>query len=267
MKKYKTVQILLITVISLSWGDVADIMAHTTVKNEILELGAAAAAAAVTEFYLSKSPVWTDHPLLRTSTHGIYKTETVSDVWLYPVGLAMAGGIGFSPNAGGTMNFEAYTHVKGFLESSFAVIPLINEIVKHAVGKKRPNYDSGMNLYNEGESVDINDLSKSFYSGQASISFGMATYFSLFLFKNVEADQTRALFWKVPLSAASCAFATYVSYTRVHDNLHEPIDVIVGGMSGAVIAAGMYFFNEKRIRIGTGKMAVVTSGNSISLQF
>ena len=250
-----------------SYGDFADIAAHTSLRNEALELGAAAAVAAVTEFYLSKSPVWTDHPLLRTNTHGIYKSETVSDVWLYPLGLAMASGIGFMPNRSGTMNFEAYTHAKGFLESSFAVIPIVNEIVKHAVGKKRPNYDSGINLHNEGENIDVNDLSKSFYSGQASISFGMATYFSLFLFRNVENDCSQSLVWKTPLSLATFAVATYISYTRVHDNLHEPVDVIVGGLAGAAIATGIYFLHEKRLLIRKGKTAIVISGNTVVLIF
>jgi len=236
-----------------------------SVRDEVLEWTLVAGVAAFTEFYFSKTPVWTDHPLLQTRTHSEYKAEIVNDVWLYPIGLTMAGGIGLMPNSSGSLNREAYIHTKGFIETSFAMVPLIDEIVKHVVGKKRPNYDSGMELYAEGKNIDVNDLRKSFWSGQAAMSFGMATYFDLFLFRNVDRYDPFSLLWKVPLSVGTCAVASYISYTRVTDNLHEPVDVIAGGLAGALISSCMYFLNEKRI--GNSIIGVDASSDKVGLSY
>ncbi len=238
-----------------------------SIRSELLEWTLAASAAAFTEFYFSKTPVWTAQPLLRTNSQKAYKTETVSDAWLFPLGFGMAGGIGLLPNSGGFVDKEAYVHAKGFIETSFAILPLVDEIVKHVAGKKRPDYDSGMVLYARGQNVDVNDLRKSFWSNQAAMSFGMATYFDLFLFRNVAGCDLRALLWKTPLSMATYAAATYISYTRVSDNVHEPIDVVAGGLAGAAISSCMYFLTEKRFGNGALGFEAAPGGARISTKF
>ncbi len=236
-----------------------------SLRDEAIELGAAAGVAAFTEFYFSKTPVWTNVPLLGTQTRGPYKTETVSDAWLFPLGFSMAGGIGLLPNSGGWLDRQAYIHAKGFLETSFSLMPLLDETVKHIAGKKRPDYDAALALHDAGENIDVNDLRKSFWSGQASMSFGMATYFDLFLFRNVMPGDASSLFWKLPLALGACATATYISYTRVADYVHEPVDVIVGGLAGALTATGMYFLDKKRV--GNKGFGVDRSPGKIGLSY
>lgn len=215
---------------------------------EIAEWGIDAGVAAFTLFYLSNTPVWTSRPLLQTKTQGPYKSETVSDLWLYPLGAVMVGGMAFMRNSDtGFVNREYYCHAKGFIEAAFVVLPFVDEIVKHSVGKKRPDYNAGMKLYSEGQNIDTNDLRESFYSTHAAICYGMATYLSLYLFRNVTGNDAGDLAWKIPVSACATGIATYISYTRVADNLHEPIDVVAGGVCGALVSAGMYFISDARV--------------------
>jgi membrane-associated phospholipid phosphatase len=265
--KTSLIPVFVLTLTAIAPGSAFYQSPKLSVRDEVLEWTLVAGVAAFVEFYFSKTPVWTDHPLLQTKTHGEYKQETISDIWLYPIGLIMVGGIGLMPNSGGIMDREAYIHAKGFIETSFAILPLIDEVVKHIVGKKRPNYDSGMELYAEGKNIDVNDLRKSFWSGQAAMSFGMATYFDLYLLRNVVADDSRSLFWKIPLSMGTCALASYISYTRVTDNLHEPVDVVAGGLAGAIVSSCMYFLNEKRIRNRKIEMEASPGGARLSYDF
>jgi membrane-associated phospholipid phosphatase len=236
----------------ISWG------------REIAEWGIDAAVSAFTKFYLSNTPVWTSRPLLQTKTQGPYKSETVNDLWLYPLGAAMVGGMAFMPNSDtGFISKEYYCHAKGFIEAAFVVLPLIDEIVKHSVGKKRPNYDAGMKLYAQGQNIDTNDLRESFYSTHAAICYGMATYLSLYLFRNVSGIDESGLAWKIPVAACAAGIATYVSYTRVADNLHEPIDVVAGGVCGAIVSAGMYFVSDARV--GKHKIGLEFSPRRVSV--
>lgn len=234
-----------------------------SLRNEIIELGAAAGVTVFTQFYLANTPVWTGHPLLKTNTQAEYKEETIKDYWFIPLGLTIGTGIGLLPNKSGRINIEAYQHVKGFLETAFVITPLIDEIVKHSVGKKRPNYDAGMALYKSGGNIDTSDLRESFYSGHAAISYGMATYAGLFLFRNVPGCDGGSLAWKISISACTYGLATYISCTRLTDNLHEPVDVIAGGLCGAAISAGMYFITEHRMK--NSRLGISLSPNSLLL--
>lgn len=220
----------------------------TSVARELIEWGLIGGVYYVSDFYLDDLAVWPDKPLLSTEYKYFESGEdfesTVESEVFYVAGAIIGTSILLLPNDEGWLNHTSYRHFKGFTEASLAVNPFVTEIAKLSTGKKRPLYYDQLENDPDLEQEDIDDLRKSFWSGHASTSFTMATYFNLFLYNNVADNTKQSLVWKVPLSVGTYGLATYVASTRVTDHKHDVLDVTVGGIAGSLVATFVYGLHE-----------------------
>jgi membrane-associated phospholipid phosphatase len=83
----------------------------------------------------------------------------------------------------------------------------------------------------------------SFMSGHASFSFYCATF--LFIYMNTQTKQlkwgSKIVHW---IQILLFVLATSISFTRISDHYHFPLDILCGALTG--VGFGLYFSESKR---------------------
>jgi membrane-associated phospholipid phosphatase len=131
--------------------------------------------------------------------------------------------------AGANITSEDY-HRTFWFYKSIVYTHSITMLAKYAVYRMRP---------------DGSD-SQSFFSDHSSIAFCTASYCSLELndwfdrWETTKKDDNLRLMLKIGSTTALYAGATYVAYSRLHDEKHYFTDVAVGAVVGTVVGTAMY---------------------------
>jgi len=153
------------------------------------------------------------------------------------VGYAGAGAIGVALVPSGARMY----HLKGYAEASLTTVAL-TELAKETIGRHRPHYS------------DPNDPEqrRSFWSGHASTTFATSTYLGLYLhghlFNHWRAPGQSLAWWELVPDAALAAGSVWVGWTRLHDNQHNPSDVITGAAVGTACSVAFYAWQEHLYR-------------------
>ncbi|CAD5210826.1 unnamed protein product [Bursaphelenchus okinawaensis] len=85
----------------------------------------------------------------------------------------------------------------------------------------------------------IKDAHLSFYSGHASTAFYYATFAAIYLHLRLVKKNLNCLPWLFMFSCLWYAGAMYVAGSRVQDNKHHFVDVVVGSVVGLALGLGM----------------------------
>lgn len=228
---------ILLTVEVLAKASDHSLIKGTSKSREISEWTLSVSLASINKFYLAYSKPWTAKPLLNTHFKSYLDRETVSDSWIYISGFVLNTAIVALPNSNGWLNSISYRHGKGFFETALVYTPLFTSIAKLMVGKKRPYYkdDIHKNDY---------DARKSFWSGHASASFSIATYFNLYMYHYLGKNNNRNLLWKIPVSLLLYGAAGYVAWSRVYDHAHDELDVTVGAFVGITVSSLIFGIHD-----------------------
>ena len=147
------------------------------------------------------------------------------------LGLRLLVNIG-SDLAGGDVTSEDYHRTFWFYKSLVYCYSL-TLLTKNLVYRERPDGSDG----------------QSFFSGHSSTAFCIASYLSLEVndwydrWETTRSDEPLRLTCKIGTDAALLAGATYVAYSRMHDEKHYFTDVAVGAAVGTAVGALMYPWN------------------------
>jgi membrane-associated phospholipid phosphatase len=176
-----------------------------------------------------------------------YRGSTVPD-WTLGVfaGVTAATIVAAPDQRGGQARGHArWYHTKGFL-GSLATTAFLTEMAKNVYGRHRPDYQPGDPV------AGSDDGRKSFFSGHSSITLASTTYLALYLhdhvFPGLRRDPDSVPWWEVASYTGLVALSVYVPFSRVHDNRHNPSDVLVGSAVGLTAAIGFYRWQETRLR-------------------
>jgi membrane-associated phospholipid phosphatase len=136
--------------------------------------------------------------------------------------------------AGGNVTSEDYHRTFWFYKSLVYTYSL-TELAKDLVERERPDQSDN----------------QSFFSGHSSASFCAASYLSLELgdwydrWEVTRSDETLRSALRIGSDVALYAGATYVAYSRLHDEKHYFTDVAVGALVGTVVGTVMYHWHWK----------------------
>ena len=211
----------------------------TSIQKEAFKWSTLISLTAFNKFYLADLKPFPNTPLLKTHFKSLLNKETVPDRLIYSSAALLNSAIFLLPNKYGWMNKYSYRHCKGFVESCIVYTPVLTTFTKLIVGKKRPYYDITIHK-------NDNDARKSFWSGHTSSTFSMVTYFNLYLYKYINQNNTKNLFWKIPLSVLLYSAAIYTAKSRVDDHAHDYLDVSVGACAGTGISIIIFQLHEKQ---------------------
>lgn len=148
--------------------------------------------------------------------------------WLAFFGVRFLANVG-SDLAGGNVTPEDYHRTFWFYKSIVYTYSL-TALTKSLVYRLRPDGSDG----------------ESFFSGHSSTAFCAALYLSLELntwydrWEPTRSDRTLRSTLKIGTDVALYAGATYVAYSRLHDEKHYFTDVAVGAAIGTVMGTVMY---------------------------
>lgn len=186
------------------------------------------------------------------------------------------------PGANGLDRMDAqllHDSVLGYLEAVSWTLA-ITEIFKTGFGRLRPDFQDRVRRYHcgnkaspdpacagfsgqglDGGAVALDDGQRSFFSGHSSLSFGIATYWSLAIGGRMvwgeRADSTSAVLGIIA-QVGLLVGAGYVSGSRVGDDRHHVTDVVVGSLVGFAVAHAAYWRHfdadgMPRTRLNDGK--------------
>ncbi len=150
-------------------------------------------------------------------------------------------------------------HVKGFSQA-WVMSALVTRLAKVSFGRHRPDH----RMVGETEA----DARASFFSGHASATLAQTTYLALYLRKHgfAKLRGSSALPWWEGLTYAALLGASiYVPYTRVDDNRHHPVDVVVGAGVGAAVSAAFFYWQERRFRRSSSALEYEDSERKLML--
>lgn len=144
------------------------------------------------------------------------------------LGLRLLVNVG-SDLAGGNVTSEDY-HRTFWFYKSIVYTYSVTALAKNLVYRLRPDGSDG----------------ESFFSGHSSTAFCAASYCSLELnawfdrWETTKADDNLRLMLKIGSTTALYAGATYVAYSRLHDEKHYFTDVAVGAVIGTAMGTVMH---------------------------
>jgi len=173
----------------------------------------------------AKNLNWEEHV-----TYKAFKKSIVSNNLFYittPILLAL---IVFLPNNWGWLNHISYVNAKVFIGAIFTTI-LISGLVKHSIGRKRPDFDERVRTKNK-----VEEGYSSFFSTYSSLAFCSAVFFSLFSIEHIEIEPIL----KGGIVLSLLGIATFTSITRIIDNKSHSEDVFVGAFVGSIIGLLYY---------------------------
>lgn len=177
---------------------------------------------------LEWKPINQNHPLIGGEQRSYIERERVPDALLGAVHVGALAVTRFHPTT--TEAQVRYSH--GYVMAA-SVNAVATSLTKAVVGRRRPNYEDAPNHGTES-------TSKSFYSGHASNSFLIATYLSLYTWRQAD---NRA--WEIGVPALLYAAATYTAWSRVAEHRHYPSDVIVGAVAGTTVGALVFTWYDR----------------------
>jgi len=177
---------------------------------------------------LEWKPINQNHPLIGGEQRSYIERERVPD-WL--LGATHVGALAVTRFHPATSEARVrYSH--GYVMAA-SVNAFATSLTKAIVGRRRPNYEDAPNHGTESNS-------KSFYSGHASNSFLIATYLSLYTWRQAD---NRA--WEIGIPAMLYAAATYTAWTRVAEHRHYAGDVIAGAVAGTTVGALVFTWYDR----------------------
>jgi membrane-associated phospholipid phosphatase len=148
------------------------------------------------------------------------------------LGLRLLVNVG-SDLAGGNVTSEDYQRTFWFYKSIVYTYS-VTALTKSMIYRLRPDRSDG----------------ESFFSGHSSTAFCVASYCSLELddwfdrWENTRRDDNLRLMLKIGSTTALYAGATYVAYSRLHDQKHYFTDVAVGAVVGTVVGTVMHHWHS-----------------------
>jgi hypothetical protein len=116
------------------------------------------------------------------------------------------------------------------------VAGLLDDVVKKAAGRERPNQSNGRTVFEPGSS------NVSFASGHTTVAFAVAS---------VIAARSRG--WVIP--GLAYALATVVGFDRINDRAHFASDVFAGAVIGTV--TGRWIVHRHLAEAGNGRRATI----------
>ncbi|HWC65650.1 MAG TPA: phosphatase PAP2 family protein [Thermoanaerobaculia bacterium] len=116
------------------------------------------------------------------------------------------------------------------------VAGLLDDVVKKAAGRERPNRSNGQTVFEPGSS------NVSFASGHTTVAFAVASVIA-----------ARSSGWIVP--GLAYAAATIVGLDRINDRAHFASDVFTGAVLGTV--TGRWLVHRHRDEAGDGREATI----------
>jgi membrane-associated phospholipid phosphatase len=153
-------------------------------------------------------------------------------------GISALGGVLAAGMLGSGDSARAY-HIKGLAES-LATGVLVTAVIKVAVGRHRPDWNS---------EVDTPGSRRSFPSGHATQAFAIATYAALFLrghvFDRARGDRTLP-WWEAATYGGLLLAAGGLAGERVLHDRHHLTDVAVGAVLGTASSSLFYWYQEGR---------------------
>ena len=200
--------------------------------------------------------VWSDKPLIGGDTDKQY-FDNLIDKNLIKTGVNLIGaGILLLPNNSGWFNKNTYNNFKGYI-GAIATTRLVTNIVKNAIGRKRPSFDNY-------PSNKISDSRKSFFSGHSSQAFSVATYVSLYVLNNFgESNNYYHNVGKYSVITGFYSLASIIAYSRIKDNKHFLSDVIVGGCIGTAVSYLVYKYKNGHLE--NRNYSITVNGTNITL--
>lgn len=208
-------------------------------EREVIDWCAVAILGAGAIGFAYSGPVF-DEPLIDGETDEFSDGETVPSEWLYPFALSTTGATLFLPLSDDCC-FSRYRAIKGYLEA-LAIERFSVGLAKDIFGSPRPNAEQ-----RRSNGMLERNCRDSFPSGHASFSFMNATYLSLYSWENIgDNNENSWIIGKSIWTLCLLGTATWVSWTRVDDNVHRPRDVIAGATLGTISACAGYFYEKNR---------------------
>ncbi|CAD5214397.1 unnamed protein product [Bursaphelenchus xylophilus] len=131
---------------------------------------------------------------------------------------------------------------------------LLYQVVKFSFGRLRPHFFDvcrpDVSACRPGDYVEtykcsgtnmkaVRDAHLSFYSGHASTAFFYATFATAYLHMRVIRRTVNCLPWLFMFGCAWFAGAMFVAGSRVQDNKHHFVDVVVGSVVGIALGLGL----------------------------
>lgn len=173
----------------------------------------------------SKKQKWEEHVTYKT-----YKKAIINNKIFFittPILLAL---IIFTPNNWGWLNHISYVNTKVFIGAIFTTA-LTVYIIKHSIGRKRPDFDERVKY-----EYKIEEGYFSFISAYAALAFCSAIFFSLFTIEHYEIEPI----FKSGIVLFLVLTAMITSVFRITDNKSHSEDVLAGAFLGSII--GFLFY-------------------------
>lgn len=170
-------------------------------------------------------PMWEEKKTIKT-----YKETTIPIYLVFLTSAIVLGLIVLLPNNYGWLNHISYVNAKIYTAAFFSTM-LITGIVKHSVGRKRPDFDERI-IKNK----NIENGYLSFFSSYSAVSFCNAVFISLFTIEHLNIHPVL----KATITLGSIGLATFVSTTRLIDNKSHIEDILLGAFTGSIFSLIFY---------------------------
>lgn len=138
---------------------------------------------------------------------------------------------------------------------SLSINLMANSLTKFATARTRPLGHNVDPRAKKNAELFGADISRSFYSGHASTSFGAAVAGS-YLFSASDVDEGfKAGFWGL-----SMALAGFTAHARVRAGNHYPTDVVVGAIAGTGIGLLVPVLHEVKAEMAPSEIGALAGG-------
>jgi len=144
-------------------------------------------------------------------------------------------------------NFHDFHKAFFGLLQTFVFVTFVTEVVKHFSGRLRPDWYARCEptmrddvIVCTGDSELWKDGRMSFFSGHASIAWGLCTFLSMYMCGKLRLMDKRGHFWRVVVTCAPLVFALFVAISRTMDYRHHWEDVVVGSLVGLFFGICIY---------------------------